>query len=145
MSDYILSPQVSRGLSDKLYDKRKGAALEVERIIREYVIAGEREKIKLTISALVADFVYSVSANARNGGLIGLAATSISLAGQVSQYLEAIVPPVLLCFADQDSRVRYYACESMYNIAKVARGSILRYFNEMFDAMSKVHKPRPPS
>ncbi|KAG0083703.1 hypothetical protein BGZ93_001643, partial [Podila epicladia] len=139
MSDYILSPQVSRGLSDKLYDKRKGAALEVERIIREYVIAGEREKIKLTISALVADFVYSVSANARNGGLIGLAATSISLAGQVSQYLETIVPPVLLCFADQDSRVRYYACESMYNIAKVARGSILRYFNELFDAMSKLY------
>ncbi|KAF9374563.1 hypothetical protein CPC16_001215, partial [Podila verticillata] len=58
---------------------------------------------------------------------------------QVSQYLEAIVPPVLLCFADQDSRVRYYACESMYNIAKVARGSILRYFNEMFDAMSKLY------
>lgn len=52
------------------------------------------------------------------------------------------MPPVLLCFADQDSRVRYYACESMYNIAKVARGSILRYFNELFDAMSKVHKPR---
>lgn len=48
------------------------------------------------------------------------------------------MPPVLVCFADQDSRVRYYACESMYNIAKVARGSILRYFNELFDAMSKV-------
>jgi vacuole morphology and inheritance protein 14 len=48
------------------------------------------------------------------------------------------VPPVLLCFADQDSQVRYYACESMYNIAKVARDSILRYFNELFDAMSKV-------
>ena len=43
-----------------------------------------------------------------------------------------------MCFGDQDSRVRYYACESMYNIAKVARGSILRYFNELFDAMSKV-------
>jgi vacuole morphology and inheritance protein 14 len=56
----------------------------------------------------------------------------------VSAYLESIVPPVLMCFADQDSRVRYYACESMYNIAKVARGSILRYFNELFDAMSKV-------
>ncbi|KAF9426961.1 hypothetical protein BGZ94_005732 [Podila epigama] len=139
MSDYILSPQVSRGLSDKLYDKRKGAALEVERVIREYVLAGDRTKIKLTITALVADFVYSVSPNARNGGLIGLAATSISLAGQVSQYLETIVPPVLLCFGDQDSRVRYYACESMYNIAKVARGSILRYFNELFDAMSKLY------
>ena len=49
------------------------------------------------------------------------------------------MPPVLMCFGDQDSRVRYYACESMYNIAKVARGSILHYFNELFDAMSKVH------
>ncbi|KAG0252245.1 hypothetical protein BG011_007104 [Mortierella polycephala] len=139
MSDYILSPQVSRGLSDKLYDKRKGAALEVERVIREYVIANDSAKIKLTINALVADFVHSVSANARNGGLIGLAATSISLAGNVSTYLESIVPPVLVCFSDQDSRVRYYACESMYNIAKVARGSILRYFNELFDAMSKLY------
>ncbi|KAF9148143.1 hypothetical protein BG015_010153 [Linnemannia schmuckeri] len=139
MADYILSAQVSRGLSDKLYDKRKGAALEVERVIREYVIANDTAKIKLTIQALVSDFVYSVSANARNGGLIGLAATSISLAGSVSTYLESIVPPVLMCFADQDSRVRYYACESMYNIAKVARGSILRYFNELFDAMSKLY------
>ncbi|KAK3834966.1 MAG: vacuolar protein 14 C-terminal Fig4p binding-domain-containing protein [Linnemannia gamsii] len=139
MADYILSPQVSRGLSDKLYDKRKGAALEVERVIREYVIANDAAKIKLTIQALVSDFVYSVSPNARNGGLIGLAATSISLGSSVSSYLESIVPPVLMCFADQDSRVRYYACESMYNIAKVARGSILRYFNELFDAMSKLY------
>ncbi|KAF9330062.1 hypothetical protein BGZ91_000285 [Linnemannia elongata] len=139
MADYILSAQVSRGLSDKLYDKRKGAALEVERVIREYVIANDTAKIKLTIQALVSDFVYSVSPNARNGGLIGLAATSISLGSSVSTYLESIVPPVLMCFADQDSRVRYYACESMYNIAKVARGSILRYFNELFDAMSKLY------
>ena len=26
---------------------------------------------------------------------------------------------VLVCFSDPDSRVRYYACESLYNIAKV--------------------------
>lgn len=45
---------------------------------------------------------------------------------------------MLACFADQDARVRYYACESMYNIAKVAKGEILPYFNEVFDALSKV-------
>ncbi|KAF9362631.1 hypothetical protein BGX34_005773, partial [Mortierella sp. NVP85] len=139
MSDYILSPQISKGLSDKMYDKRKGAALEVERIIREYVAEKESAKIKLTIQALVADFVNSVSPNARNGGLIGLAATSISLGTALPSYLESIVPPVLACFGDQESRVRYYACESMYNIAKVARGSVLRYFNELFDAMSKLY------
>jgi hypothetical protein len=33
--------------------------------------------------------------------------------------LQKIVPPVLNSFTDQDSRVRYYACEALYNIAKV--------------------------
>ena len=56
----------------------------------------------------------------------------------VARYLEQIVPPVLACFTDQDARVRYYACESMYNIAKVAKGEILPFFNEIFDTLSKV-------
>lgn len=73
------------------------------------------------------------------------------------------MPPVLACFNDADSKVRYFACESMYNVvsrsslsaafrsarlstsspllplqAKVAKGEILIFFNELFDAMSKV-------
>lgn len=32
----------------------------------------------------------------------------------------------------------YFACESFYNIAKVCKGEILMYFNEIFDALSKV-------
>lgn len=32
---------------------------------------------------------------------------------------QQIVPPVLSSFSDHDSRVRYYACEALYNIAKV--------------------------
>jgi vesicle coat complex subunit len=32
---------------------------------------------------------------------------------------QKIVPPVLNSFTDQDSRVRYFACEALYNIAKV--------------------------
>ncbi len=53
-------------------------------------------------------------------------------------YLSLLVPPVLSCFFDQDSRVRYYACEALYNIAKVARESILPFFNDIFDGLSKV-------
>lgn len=56
----------------------------------------------------------------------------------MAPYLGEIVPPVLACFSDQDARVRYYACESMYNIAKVAKGEILLFFNEIFDALAKV-------
>jgi hypothetical protein len=33
----------------------------------------------------------------------------------------------------------------MYNIAKVAKGEILIYFNHIFDALCKVSHPSPPS
>jgi hypothetical protein len=60
------------------------------------------------------------------------------VAQDLARYLDEIVPPVLACFTDQDARVRYYACESMYNIAKVAKGEVLPYFNDIFDALCKV-------
>lgn len=34
--------------------------------------------------------------------------------------------------------MRYYACESMYNIAKVAKGEVLVFFNDVFDALCKL-------
>ncbi|KAF4976085.1 hypothetical protein FZEAL_7195, partial [Fusarium zealandicum] len=57
---------------------------------------------------------------------------------ELPRYLAKIVPPVLACFTDQDARVRYYACEAMYNIAKVAKGEILVYFNSIFDQLCKL-------
>lgn len=33
--------------------------------------------------------------------------------------VQKIVPPIIKSFADDDNRVRYYACEALYNIAKV--------------------------
>ncbi|CAG8607608.1 10557_t:CDS:2, partial [Dentiscutata heterogama] len=134
-----LNAQIIRGLNDRVYEKRKTAALEVEKLIREHTDNKEPDKIKAILNKLVSDFACSQQANSRNGGLIGLAAASIALGPNVAVYLDEIVPPVLACFSDQDSRVRYYACESMYNIAKVSKGEILRYFNEVFDAMSKVN------
>ncbi|TRX88583.1 hypothetical protein FHL15_010534 [Xylaria flabelliformis] len=118
-----MDPHIARLLNDKLYDKRKTGALEVQSIIQQ----------------LCDEYAYAVhQPHARNGGLIGLAAAAIALGPELPRYLETIVPPVLACFTDQDARVRYYACESMYNIAKVAKGEILRYFNHIFDALCKL-------
>ncbi|KAL9679247.1 hypothetical protein QQ045_017103 [Rhodiola kirilowii] len=39
---------------------------------------------------------------------------------------------------DQESRVRYYACEALYNIAKVVRGDFIFFFNRIFDALCKL-------
>lgn len=80
----------------------------------------------------------STNANHRKGGLIGLAATAIGLMHEAHIYLDKLLPPVLHCFDDPESRVRYYACESLYNIAKVSRGHVLQYFNHIFDGLCKV-------
>ncbi|CAG8159624.1 unnamed protein product [Penicillium salamii] len=136
----MMDHSIQRLLNDKLYDRRKQGALELEKIVRDSVFQGEQEKIKKIVEQLCHDYAYAVhQPHARNGGLIGLAAASIALGSEaVAPYLSEIVPPVLACFSDQDARVRYYACESMYNIAKVAKGEILLFFNEIFDALAKL-------
>ncbi|ODV88416.1 hypothetical protein CANCADRAFT_29826 [Tortispora caseinolytica NRRL Y-17796] len=135
-----MDKDIQRGLNDRIYERRKAAALELEAQIRNCVANKDFDKISAIIDELCRDFAYAVHLpNARNGGLIGLAAAAIALGqNEVSPYLDDIVQPVLACFGDQESRVRYYACESMYNIAKVAKGEILVYFNEIFDALCRL-------
>lgn len=118
------------------------------------------DRVDEILDQLCNDYAYAVhQPHARNGGLIGLAAAAIALGSvriasslilshpascsadpvqDLPRFLAKIVPPVLACFTDQDARVRYYACEAMYNIAKVAKGEILVYFNSIFDQLCKV-------
>lgn len=99
----------------------------------------DHAKVQKVIDILIQDFAYSIVANARNGGLIGLAAVAIALGpGEIGSFLNCLVPPMLSCLSDQEARVRYYACESVYNICKVARGGCLVFFNEIFDALGRV-------
>ena len=128
------------------YEKRKQAALEIEHIVKELrdsagsaPTKGAGDTIRLILHTLTKDFAHSTQSNQRKGGLIGLAATSIALMDDTPTYLDALLPPVLKCFGDQESRVRYYACEALYNISKVARGAILHYFNEVFDGLCRLY------
>lgn len=144
-------PQVVyRALGDRSYEKRKNAALEIEALVKSLAESAvtsnpatsqEHKMIESLIQSLTRDFCPAMNANFRKGGLIGLAATSIGLMPQEGLkdiYLESLIKPVLTCFDDPEARVRYYACESLYNIVKVARGSILPYFNKIFEGVSTV-------
>lgn len=95
----------------------------------------EVESIRAVIEVLSNDFARSTQANFRKGGLIGLAATSIALLEDTSLYVELLLSPILKCFSDQESRVRYYATEALYNITKVTRSYVLSFFNEIFDGL----------
>jgi vacuole morphology and inheritance protein 14 len=125
-------------LGDRSYDKRKAAALEITSLVKSLQESNENDKIISVIQLLSQDFTRSRNVHHRKGGLIGLAATAIGLGSDIERYLSFLIPPVLECFDDPESRVCYYACESMYNISKVARTLILRYFNQIFDGLCKL-------
>lgn len=109
--------------------------MEIEVLVKRMYDQGRTSDVRGVIACLVKDYGASSNANARKGGLIGIAAAAIGLTSGTVEYLDYLLPPVLHCFEDPESRVRYYACESLYNIAKVARGGILKYFNEIFDGL----------
>ncbi len=136
----VLGRQIRRNLSDRSYEKRKQAALEIEQIIKDFnpALPTTRERVRCVIAELTTDYAYSTQLNSRKGGLIGLSAVAVALLYDAAQYLELLLPPVLRCFNDPESRVRYYACEALYNISKVVRGYSLVFFNEIFDGLCKL-------
>ncbi|CAF0813041.1 unnamed protein product [Adineta steineri] len=137
--DYLpLSAALVKTLTDKLYEKRKTAALEIEKMVRELIVAQNYDQIERICKILSEHFVLSQNGNFRRGGLIGIAALAIACGKEAQRFKQYLVPPVLQCFLDNDPKVRYYACESLYNIAKVLRTVTLSYFNEIFDCLSKL-------
>ncbi|KAL4630309.1 hypothetical protein GN956_G15730 [Arapaima gigas] len=140
-----LTPNIVRALNDKLYEKRKVAALEIEKLVREFVAQNNSNQIRHVIQILASEFALSQHPHSRKGGLIGLAACSIALGKDSGLYLKELIDPVLTCFNDSDSRLRYYACEALYNIVKVARGAVLPHFNVLFDGLSKLAADPDPN
>ena len=139
LHDAALPQSVLRNLGQKEYEKRKQAALDVESMVREWRDSRELEKVELLIAQIVSDLAESPQPNSRKGALHALAGTAIGLRQHgVSQILSSLLQPVLASFADQDSRVRYYGCEALYNIAKVARAACVMHFNAIFDGLFKL-------
>ncbi|KAI0042285.1 ARM repeat-containing protein [Auriscalpium vulgare] len=130
---------ISKQLVDKMYERRKAAALDLEKLVRECHQQGDERRIGQIVDQLVDMFSSVTNAlHVRNGGLIGLAGTAIALGVDIAPYMERFLEPLLVCFSDPENRVRYFAAECLYNIAKVSKGEVLVYFNPIFDALSKL-------
>ncbi|KAJ4454995.1 putative Protein VAC14 [Paratrimastix pyriformis] len=153
--------------SDRLFEKRNIASLEIEQIVRNLNNQKKMDDIRRIIRTLTNSFVFSPQPNCRKGGLHGLATVVIALVAvrapaarnpphhlitsplrhllaacwclqESSVYLAEVLPPILRCCSDQDSRVRFYAVEALYNACKAAGPHALHFFNEIFDQMSKL-------
>lgn len=134
-----LSESCAKALSDKTYEKRKLAAVEIEKMIVEYNKSKSYVQIKKLIETFATQYCTSKDPNKRKGGLIAIAACCIALGPQDSaQFMSDMLIPVLNCLIDVDTRVRYFAGESLYNIAKIGRQSIISMFPDIFSALSRL-------
>ncbi|KAK9115123.1 hypothetical protein Syun_021920 [Stephania yunnanensis] len=134
----VIPSSVYRNLFDKLYEKRKIAALEIEALVRQLAGIGDYERVATLIKALAKEMVPGSPSNHRKGGLIGASGIMVGMGTDASRFLGKILEPVFSCFSDPDSTVRYYACETLYNIAKVVRGDLIAFFTQIFDLLCKL-------
>lgn len=147
-----LDASILRRLSDRSYDRRKAGALDVESLVKMLIAKGQHkvvvsdvngsseDAVTTLINSLIMDLICSANATKRKGGLFGLAGIALGLGPkEIGFYLPKLVPPILKCFDDPESRVRYYACESLYNVCKVSRGRMLGYFNTIFEGLCKLY------
>ena len=133
----VLPRDVVLRLGDHKYEKRKSAALEIEELVRELLKTNE-DQVRGILHVLGSEFMNNSSPNYRKGGLIGMCACALGLMESAYKFMDLLIDPVLKCFEDPESRVRYYACESFYNILKVLRGNVLDRFNFIFDGLCKL-------
>jgi vacuole morphology and inheritance protein 14 len=74
-----LTPNTCRNLCDRLYDKRKQGAQEVEDSVKELLASKDKEKIVKLVEYIISNFSSSPNGNNRKGGLIALAAVATGL------------------------------------------------------------------
>lgn len=54
------------------------------------------------------------------------------------KYLPEMMQPIIACFSEAESRVRYQAAEALFNVVKIARGSVLAHFAQVFGALARL-------
>ncbi len=68
-NEELLPPAVLRQIGDKLYEKRKVAALEVEQLVKRLASSGDSARVSAIIDKLIGEYAFSPQANHRKARL----------------------------------------------------------------------------
>lgn len=60
------------------------------------------------------------------------------------EYMSELIHPIIACFSESESRVRYQAVEALFNVVKIARGDTLLHFPLVFDALARLSADSEP-
>ncbi|KAI5962612.1 uncharacterized protein KGF55_003688 [Candida pseudojiufengensis] len=133
----ILEPSLIKDLSNHIYEKRKATAFQIESITKTALSRNDSQTIYRIINELSQITISSSSNSAKMGAVTALGSVSVALGSfAIAYFLEDILRPIFATFKDSDARVRYYATEALYNVAKISRGEILPFFPQIFDIIA---------
>ena len=116
-SQQSISAAVLVSLAHKRYERRRMAAMEIEKVVRSLVQQEELDRVRAILLLLSDDYVRSTLEDARKGGVVALAAAAIGLkkASDTNEIAhecrDLILASVVHACQDHSQRVRYYATE----------------------------------
>ena len=140
-----ISAAVLVSLAHKRYERRRLAAMEIEKIVRSLVTKRELDRVRAILLLLSDDYVRSTSEDARKGGVVALAACQIGLKKAddrneaVAACKDLILASVVHACQDPSSRVRYYATESLFNVVKVVPPLAVQHFFILFEILRSLY------
>ena len=149
-SQQSISAAVLVSLAHKRYERRRLAAMEIEKVIRGLAHQGELERVRAILLLLSDDYVRSTSEDARKGGVVGLAACAIGLKKasdddpEVMECRDLILASVVHACQDHSQRVRYYATESLFNVVKVIPSLAVQHFFILFEILRSLYADVDP-
>ncbi|KAG7357362.1 vacuolar protein 14-like protein [Nitzschia inconspicua] len=140
-SQQSISAAVLVSLAHKRYERRRLAAMEIEKVVRSLVQQDELERVRAILLLLSDDYVRSTSEDARKGGVVALAASAIGLKKApdtnpiAHECRDLILASVVHACQDHSQRVRYYATESLFNVIKVIPNLAVQHFFILFEIL----------
>ncbi|GAA5984242.1 hypothetical protein JCM11641_005891 [Rhodosporidiobolus odoratus] len=143
-----------KGLMKGEYQDRKQMALLMAPCLRDLAREGTVEsedkldKIKLYLIAMIQPRTATGAVQAimvRTGGILGLAAFAIGLEQRLPEFLDEILNPIFGSIREPDATLRYIACESVYNIGKIAGVHLFKHYNAIFAILSALCAETDPS
>lgn len=127
---------------------RKESLSKIQARVQQTVLNDGYEEIKKMIACLEENcFQPNKPVPYRKGGLAAIGAVAVGLSSEhISYFLQDIMHLVIGTDTEQgpftndcgEYRIRYLACESLFNIAKVANHELLPYIPTIFDGISRL-------
>lgn len=131
----VLGPNVCKALAEKQMETKRKGAKEIEELIRFYQekeLSVAREQTTSMLNILLAEFLESQNRDIQIGGLIGVLGAARGLQENLKYYLGQIMVPVLKKFSEtQETTLRYYAAECIYNLCILAPAGVKCLLDEL--------------